>query len=360
METIKTLPKFKKPGENLFFPTLERRIDYHFEKNRIKKTANIHTYLKAFILLAFLCGSYYCVIFANIPAIAKLILCIFIGIDFAAIGFNIMHDAGHGNYSKKYKKINELLVLSLNLVGANAYLWKTKHNILHHTYTNIENVDEDIDIPGMRVHKEQILKKYHKYQHIYWIFLYMFTYFLWVWYADFKKYFTGKINGYKFPKMKLKNHIIFWASKAFYTFYMIFIPWYVLGFLPFLAGYLLLCAVCGLFISIIFQLAHVVEGVANPVVNKENQIKEDWWKHEVQTTANFATKSRFINWFCGGLNFQIEHHLFTEINHVHYSGMSPIVKETCEEFGIVYNEKPTFLDALRSHINHLKKLGTEV
>jgi linoleoyl-CoA desaturase len=187
----------------------------------------------------------------------------------------------------------------------------------------------------------------------------MLTYFSWVWYADFKKYFSRKINGHDIGKASMNEHIIFWSSKFFYAFYIIAVPVYYLGWQEALIGYGILCATCGLFISIVFQLAHVVEGVDNPIVVEGNVIKEEWARHEIQTTANFATHNRLVNWYCGGLNFQIEHHLFPGINHIHYSRMSPVVKEMCKKFGIVYNEKPTIAIALKSHFNYLKSIGAK-
>lgn len=355
METIK-LPKFKAQGEELFFPELKRKIDYHFAKYRKNKKANMLTRLKAFILIFCFIATYFLIILGNQSDFLTLALWMFLGIVFACIGFNIMHDAGHGSYSKN-DKINYILVLSLNLVGANAFLWKVKHNKLHHRYTNLNGIDEDIDIPFMRVHINQKHEKYHKYQHIYWFFLYMVTYFLWVWYADFKKYFSGKINGQDIGKIPLSEHFIFWFSKIFYVFYIVIVPIYFLGFWKFFFGYLLLCATCGLFISVIFQLAHVVEGVDNPIIDQDNQIKLEWAIHEIRTTSDFAADNWFVRIFTGGLNFQVEHHLFPEINHIHYSKLRPIVMEYCKEKNVIYNENKTFFSAIASHVKKLKSLG---
>jgi linoleoyl-CoA desaturase len=357
METIK-LPKFKAREGKLFFPELKRKIDFYFDRNRKNKTANLYTYAKAFILIFAYVSTYFLIILGNQSTFFTLTLWMFLGIVFACIGFNIMHDAGHGSYSK-HEKVNYFLFLSLNLVGANAFLWETKHNWLHHRFTNLDGIDEDIDIPFMRVHTNQKWEKYHKYQYIYAFPLYTVTYFLWVWYADFKKYFSGKIHGQDIGEIPLSEHFIFWLSKFFYIFYIIVVPIYFLGFWKFFFGYLLLCATCGLFISVIFQLAHVVEGVDNPITDQDNQIKQEWAVHQIQSTSNFATSNWFVTLFTGGLNFQTEHHLFPEINHIHYPKIKPIVKEHCKEFGITYNEKSTFLDAIVSHVNYLETLGTK-
>jgi linoleoyl-CoA desaturase len=79
--------------------------------------------------------------------------------------------------------------------------------------------------------------------------------------------------------------------------------------------------------------------------------------HQIQTTANFATRSRLVTWFCGGLNFQIEHHLFPKMSHIHYPEVSKIVKATCQEYGIKYIEFPRVTAAMRSHWKLLYDLG---
>lgn len=355
MEAILT-PKFKNENRVMLLPIFKHKADYVLAKSG--KTATMKIILKAFIIVVTAILNYCLIVFGGFGFVVNNILFALLGLNFAAIGFNIMHDAGHGNYSKN-QKWNDVLVLSLNLVGGNAFLWKFKHNILHHTYTNLIGNDEDIEIPFMRVHKWQKLKKYHRYQHIYCFFLYTTTYFLWIWVADFVKYFTGKINKHEAPKKSLKEHLVFWLSKAFYVFYMVYIPIQHLGIQEFLIGYAILCATCGLFISVIFQLAHIVEGTENPSVNEKNEVENEWVKHEIETTANFATKNKFVTWFSGGLNFQIEHHIYPKINHAHYPALQPFVQEICVEYGINYNESPTFFSAIASHTRCLKKLGTE-
>jgi linoleoyl-CoA desaturase len=81
--------------------------------------------------------------------------------------------------------------------------------------------------------------------------------------------------------------------------------------------------------------------------------------HQLQTTSNFAGKNRILSWYIGGLDYQIEHHLFPSISHIHYHSISPIVKETAREFGLDYNAKTDFLNALGSHIRMLRNMGTQ-
>jgi linoleoyl-CoA desaturase len=132
----------------------------------------------------------------------------------------------------------------------------------------------------------------------------------------------------------------------------------MVGFVKALIGFLIITFICGLFISVVFQLAHIVEGTHFPQPDTEsNKIEQEWAIHQVSTTANFATKSKIVSWLLGGLNFQVEHHLFPRVSHIHYPKINQFVKETCQEFNIVYLEHATVLKAFRSHLLHIKKLG---
>jgi linoleoyl-CoA desaturase len=310
------------------------------------------------VLISLAAALYAVLVFANLPAYISLPLCALMGLTFAGIGFNVMHDGGHGSYSRK-PWVNEVMSLTLNLLGGNAYLWKIKHNNNHHSFTNIEGMDEDIDIrPYMRTSPDQERKWYHKYQHIYWVVLYCMVYFAWIFMKDFKKYFSGKIADTTFKKMSRKEHIIFWGSKVIYVIIFLVIPMIKLGVLPTLAGYGVMSAVCGLTLGVIFQLAHVIEGTSVHAVSDEPvRQMDDWTVHQLSTTANFSTRNKVISWFAGGLNFQVEHHLFPRISHIHYPALNKVVKEVCAQFNVKYMEYPSFFTALRSHVAYLRLVG---
>lgn len=341
-----------------FFEALKTRVDNYFSSNDIRPSGNVRLYAKTIILGITAISFYTILVFLTPPVWVSIAICLLFGLNLAAIGFNVMHDGAHGSFSRK-KWVNELMAYSLNAMGGNSFIWKNKHNVNHHTYTNIEGMDDDIDIqPWIRVHDEQPKYWFHRFQHIYWVFLYGATYLLWVFVKDFSKYFSGKIAGTNFRKMNSKEHSFFWLSKVFYVSVFIGFPIYQVGLAETLIGYSIIAFVCGLMISVVFQLAHVVEDVQFPVtVGDTNKMANEWAVHQVLTTANFATKSKSVSWFVGGLNFQVEHHLFPKISHIHYPQISKLVKETCTQFNISYNEYPTVLSALRSHVGHLKHVG---
>ena len=342
-----------------FTTTLNKEVHEYFVSGERKKTGNSILYVKSIVLLTTAFIIYAILLFASLPTWANVLLCIALGLNLAGIGFNVMHDSGHGSYSPKLW-VNYIMGASLNLMGGNIYIWKEKHNISHHAFTNIEEVDDDLDIrPWLRTNKNQAWRPYHRFQHIYAFFLYGIAYLSWVFSRDFQKYFSGKVGERQMKKMKLKDHFIFWGSKLTYIFIFIVLPVIVLGYQA-LIGYLIMAFTCGLTISTVFQLAHVVEVSEFPVVTEEDQnIPQDWAIYQLATTADFSTRNKFMTWLLGGLNFQVEHHLFPRVSHVHYPEISQIVKKVCEQFHIKHLEFPNIFKAIGSHVRYLKIVGAE-
>lgn len=347
--------------DSLFFETLKQKVDAYFKANNIRETGNFKLYLKTILLLLSASTLYITLVFFTPSLGFSIFLCCVMGFNLAAIGFNTMHDGAHGSFSRK-TWVNELMAFSLNAMGGNSFLWKAKHNVFHHSYTNIEGMDEDIDIkPWIRVNENQKRYWYHRFQHIYWVILYGTTYFLWVYIQDFQKYFSGKIGDNKFKKMEVSDHIVFWISKIAYVAVFLVLPMFMVGVKETLIGYAVISFVTGFVISVVFQLAHIVQDASFHLPdNLSFKIDTEWAVHQIQTTADFATKSKIVSWFTGGLNFQVEHHLFPRISHVHYPKISQLVKETCEQFNVTYMEFPTLFSAIRSHVLHLKQVGKTV
>jgi linoleoyl-CoA desaturase len=287
-----------------------------------------------------------------------LALCALLGLTLSSIGFNVMHDACHGSYSSK-KWLNNILGLSLNAIGGNAFFWKQKHNVLHHTYTNITGADDDIaQSKLLRQSPAQEWKPFHRYQHIYVTVAYALTLFMWVGVRDFEKYFTRKIHNTPLQPMSVNEHITFWVSKALYLVFYVLIPILCVGPLAWLIGYLTMGIVTGVVISYVFQLAHAVEGPEFDSVGIDDKLIEtEWAVHQIKTTANFAPQNKFISWAVGGLNYQIEHHLFPRVSHIHYPALSKIVKDHCQQFQLPYHSFPTVSHAIGSHLRTMKHLG---
>jgi len=350
-------PKFRKNVGSNFHQELKKRVNNYFQENDISPTGNISLYFKAVILWAFYITLYVHLVFFTPPGWIALVECLLMGGLTAAIGFNVMHDGGHGSFSKS-KFWNDIAAYSVNGLGASMIMWMNKHNIIHHTYTNIDGVDDDIEVkPLLRMCPTQ--KKYwmHRFQHIYVWFLYCLLLLVWVFLNDFQKYFRKRVGNIPIKKFSRTQHFTFWIAKLFYYSTMIVLPIIMVGWQNWLVGFLAIVLFAGFVLSVVFQLAHTVEETHFPIPTDNNDIENEWAIHQVQTTANFATNNKVICWLVGGLNFQIEHHLFPKISHVHYPAISKIIKKTCEEFNIQYIEFKHMRDALVSHTNHLKRMG---
>jgi len=352
-----SLPKFANVPHS-FHNELKKRINAYFEEKGKSPTGNYKLFTKAIILtVSFLLVYVHLVFFTPTPWLA-IIECLVLGGLTAAIGFNIMHDGAHGSFSK-YKWVNQLAALSLNFLGANNFMWKTKHNVIHHAYTNIDGLDDDIDAkPFLRLCDTQKHYKVHKYQHWYFWAAYSLLYLYWVFVTDFRKYFSGKVGSVPLAKMSVADHISFWGFKALYVVMFVVVPIYTVGVIPWLIGFASLGLFAGFVLSIVFQLAHTVEDTHFPHANVEtNRMEDEWAIHQIKTTANFATKNKVVCWLVGGLNFQIEHHLFPKISHIHYPDISKIIKKACQEYGIHYIEYSRVRYAVASHVSHLKQMG---
>ncbi|MES2733095.1 MAG: acyl-CoA desaturase [Bacteroidota bacterium] len=354
--------KFIDSSRSEFFATTRKRVDAYFKENNLSKHANGAMWGKTIFFFVGLVTLYVLIMAGHFGAWPMLGLAILLGMFTSFVTFNIGHDANHGAFSAS-SKVNKLLSLTFAFLGASPYMWNITHNQVHHTLTNIPGHDEDIEIaPGLvRISEEEKVNKLQTYQHFYAFFLYSLASISWVLRKDYKKFFQKKIGQYdntNHPKIEYFNLFFY---KAVYYFLFIILPLYVLDITwwQFIIGFVVMHLAEGLVLGLVFQLAHVVEGMAFPLTNEEGNIEEAWAIHQMQTTANFARKSWLANVICGGLNTQIEHHLFPRICHIHYSAISDIVKQTAEEFNVPYIENATFFSALQSHYRMLRKLGKE-
>jgi linoleoyl-CoA desaturase len=352
-----TIPKFSNVPHS-FHSELKKRISQYFQEVGKATTGNYSLFIKAIILVLGFIFVYVHLVFFTPSAPWAIMESVLLGGLTAAIGFNVMHDGAHGSFSR-YAWLNNLAALSVNFLGANNFMWKTKHNVIHHAYTNIDGIDDDLDAkPFLRLCETQKHYKMHRYQHLYFWATYSLLYLWWVFVTDYKKYFTGKVGALPIKKMKTIDHISFWSFKVVHLGLFIFLPIYTVGFTSWLLGFLVLSLVAGFVLSIVFQLAHTVEHTHFPVANEATGKMEDEWAiHQIKTTANFATRNKVVSWLIGGLNFQVEHHLFPKISHIHYPAISKIIRKACEEYGIRYIEYRRMHRAVASHVAYLRHLG---
>lgn len=342
-----------------FSKTVKSRVDEYFEQNNLSRHANFEMVSKTVILLTLYFGAYAIILSGQFSLGVMWFLSVLMGIGMAGIGFSISHDALHGAYSSN-STINKLLGYTFDLMGANGYIWKITHNIIHHTYTNIHGHDEDLEVAEfIRLSPHSEYKPIHRVQHILAFFAYSFATFFWVFIKDYRYFFKDTLGPYENKSHPVSEWITLIVTKLLYYSYTLVIPYLVLDItiLQLLIGFVSLHLTAGLILGIIFQLAHVVEETDHPEPNEENMIDEHWAIHEMVTTNNFARDNKLLSWYIGGLNFQIEHHLFPKICSIHYPEISKIVEKTANEFDIPYNHHETFREAVASHYRTLKKFG---
>jgi len=345
-----------------FFSTLNRRVNEYFKSNNISRYANTEMKVKTVIMYGLYFVPYVLLLTGTVTqGWAMWGMSVVMGFGIAGIGLAVMHDANHGAYSNK-SWVNNLVGYSLNVIGAGAFNWKVQHNVLHHTYTNIHEVDEDISPRGvLRMTPHSEYKAIHKFQYLYAWFFYGLMTFVWVIHKDFARLMRYHKDG--MVKKQKANIVAEWtilmATKLIYAVYILIIPMMVLDITwwQWLIGFMTMHYFAGFILAVIFQPAHVCDGSEFPLPDETGNMENSWAIHQLHTTMNFANKNRILSWYVGGLNFQVEHHLFPNVCHVHYRHISKIVKATAEEFGLPYKSEPTFLGALWSHAKLLKELG---
>jgi linoleoyl-CoA desaturase len=350
------------PSQRDFTLALRRNVNAYFKEKGISPKGNATMIVKSIVMLSLYLVPFVMILTVQMSAWIALLLVILMGLGTAGIGMSVMHDAVHGAYST-HPWVNRLMGSTLYLLGSNVFNWKIQHNVLHHSFTNIDGQDEDIGDKGpIRLSEHKPLKKIHYYQHIHAFFFYglMTISKLVKEFGQMRKYL--KMNLASDEKVNSTQEYVKMISyKIIYLLAIIGLPLWLTTFSwwQVLLGFFIMHLISGLVLSTVFQLAHVVEGAEQPMPDAAGLVENDWVVHELLTTANFARENRFLNWCLGGLNFQIEHHLFPHICHVHYRNLSPIVERTALEYGLMYNLKPTFSNALVSHVRRLKALGRE-
>ncbi len=356
-------PTFSRLDQNQFFRTLNKRVNDYFKDNNLKKTGNWKLHVKTIIMFTLLFVPFLALFIMSVSIWVYLLASVVIGVGMAGVGMNVMHDGNHGSYSTK-NWLNKIMGGSIYILAGNVYNWQVQHNVLHHTYTNIPGHDEDLDAGRViRFTKQAKWYSFHKFQHYYSVFLYGLLTINWCLTTDFKQmgaYLKRKLSYGNTPNPKtLWTGLV--ISKIVYFSFWIVLPlifgassWWVI-----LLGFFIMHYTAGLILSIVFQLAHIIDDTINPLPNENGEMENTWAIHQLFTTVNFAPKNWIVNYYTGGLNHQIEHHIFPNISHIHYDKISEIVKQTAIECSLPYFEYTTMRSAVIAHFKHLKELGQQ-
>jgi linoleoyl-CoA desaturase len=353
---VKSLPFTQRRD---FHKTLNERVNAYLRENKLRGRDLPAMYLKTVVVLACWLGVYLLLLLGHFPTLINVGLCLVWALAIASVGFNIMHDANHKGYSD-HPRVNKLVGLSAEMLGMSGFRWRIKHNVWHHTYTNIAGFDDDVETFGlMRLTPIAPWKPLHRGQVWYFPLVYSLIAFDFI-LRDFMMILFGKSDAnHVYPKMSATDKITFWAGKLFFFLIMFGFPLLVFPWWQVLIGFFIVMLTVGLVMGVVFQLAHINGDAAFPEpVGDPQHIDNEWAVHQVETTADFAPHNWLLNFYIGGLNYQIEHHLMPHICHLNYPRLAPIVRATCEEFGIRYTCYPTWREAFACHLRELHLLGS--
>lgn len=353
--------RFLNRDQTQFMPFLRREVDAYFQESQQSIHGNWKLGVKAFILLSLLLVPFSFILITSVSFSTLLLLSVVMGVGMAGVGMCLTHDSIHESLSG-HGWINRLTGCSIYLIGGNVFNWRVHHNVLHHTFTKIYGYDEDLRISILRFSNQAPLLKIHRFQQVYALMLYSFTS-LFELFADF-----GQLH--RFNKSGItammgakpgREMLIAISAKLMCLSLFIGLPLATTDFswLEILLGFLIMHLTAGLIFGTIFQLAHVMEGTHEPELNDEGHIDNEWAIHQLYSTSNFANDNPLLSWFIGGLNFQVEHHLFPKICHIHHRDIAPIVESAAKEFGLPYHKKTSFREALSAHLRELKTLGKQ-
>jgi linoleoyl-CoA desaturase len=348
-------PKFESDAG--FYKELKRRVDAYFAATGERRRDSPSMYVKTALILLWFGASYGLLVFVAGSWWVGVLLAASLALSIAGIGFAIQHDANHGAFSSN-EKINRLLGVTLDLLGASSYVWKWKHNIFHHTYTNLAGADEDINIGFFaRLSPEQPRHRIHRLQQFYLWLLYGFLLVKWQFLDDFQNIARGRIAANRMPRPRRGALTEFILGKVGFLGWAFLVPMLVHPWWIVLLFYGSTSFFVAVILSVVFQIAHAGPHAVFPALSETGDVPSSWAIHEVESTVDFARRSRLLTWYLGGLNYQIEHHLFPRISHVHYPKLAGIVEDTCAEFGVRYTAYDGFFPAVSSHWRWLRKMG---
>jgi linoleoyl-CoA desaturase len=341
------------------FPkVLRRRIDDFFSDGDISPKANRTMWVKIALGLVVLAGSWIA-LYALKPDSWRFVgLYLLNALAQTFLLLNIAHDSNH-NAISSVRAVNKALNYVFDVCGINSYMWRILHHRGHHSCINLYGEDDALTGRSvLRFTPHEPRARLHRFQHIYALFFYALFSLDYVFLRDFECFFFPSHEYLKQKKHPAREYIMLFAGKGFYLTYMLILPVVLLGKSPLLVllAFVLAHLIIGLTVSLVFQTTHTVDSTYFPSDRSEF---DNWIYHIFATTADYATTKPLVGWLAGGLNHHIVHHLCPYVCHTHYAPLTRIVKETAEEYGVLYRQHPTMRQAIKHHLILLKQLGNE-
>ena len=318
---------------------------------------------KAAFIAVMAVSSYGALVFAPVGLVLRVAFMLLLVVSLVATATSVMHDGNHGAFSTS-TRVNRIAGWSSDLLGGSSYLWRFKHNRLHHGNTNVVGYDLDIDqVPFARLAPQQPWRRWHRWQHLYMWVLYGFLTIRWLLIADFATLIRGRQGTHPLPKQPRRRDValivfgkmlhVAWAL----VLPMFFHPWWgVLGF------YLVASWLVGFLLANFFQLAHCVERAEFFTADAPRR-GADFDLHQLRTTVDIRCRipivAGFVHWWMGGLDYQVEHHLAPKLPHTIYPLVAPRLEAACAERGVTYRTHPSVIEAVRSHARWLRTMGRD-
>jgi linoleoyl-CoA desaturase len=348
-------PRVHFSPRSAFGDELQERAHAYFEDAGRSRRGGLRMLAKSGVILGWLAASWSLLMFASPAPWAAGLLAVSLGLALAGVGFSVMHDANHGSYSER-PWVNRLMSLSLDLIGASSFLWRMKHNVLHHTYTNVHGLDADLEVgePFLRFAPWQARRPWHRFQHLYVWLLYAISPWNWLLVEDFRELATGLVAGQQGAPVRGRPLWVALAGKLVFVTWAIVLPVWLHPTWALVPLAVVAMGTLGIVLAVVFQLAHCV-GEAE--VAEPGAVQGGWAEHQLSTTVDFDRRNRVLSWYVGGLNFQVEHHLFPKVSHLHYPALSAIVEETARRHGLAYRCQPTLGSAIAANVRWLRTLG---
>jgi linoleoyl-CoA desaturase len=350
---------FRFEDDDEFLKVTRRRVAAALDGRPLQGDTRLHR--KGLVIGAWFAASYGLLLTIQEPRLLQLTLCVSYALAACALAFNVFHDANHGAWaanSGMNLAVSRLVCIAL---GPGRFFWRYKHQTLHHHAPNVFKWDDDVESRGfLRLSPEQPWHRRYRHQHWFFVPLYACNTVEWVFFKDFVQYFTGRINSHAtIPRMARSDHLEFWLSKGAHIGAFVLLPFALHPAGDVLLGLAVIHGVMSLTLTIVFQLAHLNDCVDFPQPCSEPpRIEDGWGAHQLRTSMNFGTQNRLLNWFTGGLNFQIEHHLFPRISHTYYPEISGIVRAAAHEYGLPYNCSESLCAAIASHFRLVRRLAS--
>jgi linoleoyl-CoA desaturase len=341
-----------------FVRETRRDVEQYLRRPGVRMSGALQLYAKTAVAFALTVAAWLGLVVVR-PGLVLGLVCL-AGLVLGSIltAFCVQHDANHGAYFRT-RRANHLMGWTADaLLGFSSYTWRVKHNVAHHTYTNVVGYDDDISqTPFLRLAPAQAPKPWYRLQWLYVWPLYCLLVLRWQVGADFAALMHRRIGRSALRWPRRYDFLGLVGGKAVFVGWALVLPLLVYPWWVVLAGYVGFSMTVSLIAATTFQLAHAVDGADTATPDEVARAARPWGKHQVETTVDFCPRNPVLTWLLGGLNFQIEHHLFPRVQHTHYAHIAAIVQRNCARHGIRYTSQPSLWAALRAHARHLRAMG---